>query len=597
MGCLILSGILLGVQFQHADEQATRERDSAFALSRALLQAVLNGHLERIDSQLTQLINQEELDIGPGLADFQQLHQRLTVLEGQGQTRAFDRLILATADNRKCHDHGDPFFRANCEQLIRQFDDPLYRWHLFSSGDSLDQIGLMAREPLLENGSGRVLGYLYAATLLSDNFALLNKLNAALGGFRLTVALTHQDRILVSNTRLDKAQRTAVAAALEHSHTGVRTGSLYARADGIRLDHETGVLQLVTIVPADSADHLAARMTGQAISALTLGTLLAILLSMVAVKLTLQPLVNLLHYTRAPDQRKELPKAGVVAEINQVIKLLAHHVNELDSSRLTLKRYSDELEATHREVQQSNQSLHQRSVELEQSNLRLEQLMTQNKSLLHQLFHLQEEERKHLAQELHDELGQTLAAVSTEAHIILQRLGRDHPDYPGAESIYHRAQEMYDVVYNRIVSLRPLPLNDLGLSEAIGHMPVLLQLQDQGCNVELDLPPLPRLAGEIEISLFRIAQEALNNSYRHAAATQVAVSLQFNRGTLQLVVRDNGKGFDVSKQQQLAGFGINGMRERCHAINGSLHLESGDKGTSLLAQVPIPTTALLTASP
>jgi two-component system sensor histidine kinase UhpB len=218
--------------------------------------------------------------------------------------------------------------------------------------------------------------------------------------------------------------------------------------------------------------------------------------------------------------------------------------------------------------------------ELEEANHRL-------RILSRRLFEVQEEERRHLARELHDEIGQALTA----AKINLQSITGN-----GGSATVARLQEttaILDRLLGQVrkisLDLRPSMLDDLGL------VPALRSLLDQqgrraSVAVRFSAENIPeKLDPEIQTTCFRIAQEAITNTLRHAHATHVDVDLRRENGKLRLLIRDNGIGFDVeSAQAQTVGLGLIGVRERAALVGGRAKIiSSPNKGTTIEVSAPL----------
>ena len=207
------------------------------------------------------------------------------------------------------------------------------------------------------------------------------------------------------------------------------------------------------------------------------------------------------------------------------------------------------------------------------------------------LFEVQEEERRHLARELHDEIGQALTA----AKINLQSVTGNGGSETGSETST-RLQEttaILDRLLGQVrkisLDLRPSMLDDLGL------VPALRSLLDQqgrraSLAVRFSAENMPeKLDPEIQTTCFRIAQEAITNVLRHARATHVDVDLRRENGKFRLLIRDNGLGFDAgSAQVQTVGLGLIGIKERAALIGGRAKIiSSPNKGTTIEVSVPL----------
>ena len=218
--------------------------------------------------------------------------------------------------------------------------------------------------------------------------------------------------------------------------------------------------------------------------------------------------------------------------------------------------------------------------ELEKANHRL-------RFLSRRLFEVQEEERRHLARELHDEIGQALTA----AKINLQSVTTN-----GDGTTSARLQEttaILDRLLGQVrqisIDLRPSMLDDLGL------VPALRSLLDQqgrcaSVAVRFSAKNIPEnLDPEIRITCFRMAQEAITNAVRHAHATRVDVDLRCKNGELRVLVRDNGIGFDVeATRAQAAGLGLIGIKERAALLSGCAKITSSqNQGTTIEVSLPV----------
>lgn len=227
-------------------------------------------------------------------------------------------------------------------------------------------------------------------------------------------------------------------------------------------------------------------------------------------------------------------------------------------------------------------SAHQQAEQaLNESQQRLRELAAQTEAM-------REEERKHIAREVHDELGQVLTALRMDMSLLGMRYGTENPalldKLSGMKGLVDRAIQG---VRNVAVNLRPAAL-DMGLvpavewlcSEFTERTAVPCQLHSLEENISLDEPR--------NVVLFRIAQESLTNIVRYARASQVDVSLGHHGNALWLEVHDNGCGFDMAAAAEKKSFGLLGMRERALALGGELEIHSTQaQGTLIRVTIPI----------
>lgn len=195
-----------------------------------------------------------------------------------------------------------------------------------------------------------------------------------------------------------------------------------------------------------------------------------------------------------------------------------------------------------------------------------------------------ENEAKRIAHALHDEAGQLLASV----HFALADIASELPPQTRArlQEVKALLNKIETELRNLSHELRPTVLDRLGL------LPALQFLADSmarraGIRIKVTGEETGRLPPVVETTLYRIAQEALNNVVRHARASSASIELRVERERVSCTIRDNGIGFAADRLQQSDGLGLSGIRERVNALGGSLHLASKPKrGTALRAEVP-----------
>lgn len=207
-------------------------------------------------------------------------------------------------------------------------------------------------------------------------------------------------------------------------------------------------------------------------------------------------------------------------------------------------------------------------------NLHEHRLADKNlKELAHKTVMFQEDEKKHLARELHDGINQLL--VSSKCH--LELLGDNLPDSNYSKHLEQSQQSIMTAINEvRRIShnLRPSALDDIGLESALTTL-----LQDYQAHSGIQVETLfdtqkGRLKSEAATTLYRVAQESLNNIEKHARAKKITIILQQMGSLLQLVVRDDGIGFNPRQIHGLDGIGLRNMRERVEFIGGEFELES-----------------------
>ncbi|MFL9913407.1 PAS domain S-box protein [Paraburkholderia sp. RL17-337-BIB-A] len=223
---------------------------------------------------------------------------------------------------------------------------------------------------------------------------------------------------------------------------------------------------------------------------------------------------------------------------------------------------------------------------LKESEQRLEESRYQLRQLAVRMESVREEERKHLARELHDEFAQHLLAVRMRVSLLDHEFGRRIP------ALKTKVRDMVEIVdstiktvRNVVSTLRPAEL-DLGILSALECLVSEFTTQT---NITCKLHRSPKnisLPEKTTIAIFRVAQEALRNVAKHANADRVDISFKSDKGELALEVRDNGSGFDPSIKKALS-FGLVGIRERVLMLGGQVEITTAPgEGTSVQVRIP-----------
>jgi signal transduction histidine kinase len=241
------------------------------------------------------------------------------------------------------------------------------------------------------------------------------------------------------------------------------------------------------------------------------------------------------------------------------------------------------------ELTRSNEQLHQEIRERSRAQEELRQSQEQLRNLASHLQSIREEERTHIAREIHDELGQVLTALKMDTHWLQHKLPADQkPLIDKIGSMSKLINTTVQSVRRISTELRPGLLDDFGLSAAIEWQAnEFCQRAGIDCNIRSE-PEDIILDQAQSTALFRIFQEALTNIARHANASRVDIVLIKNSATVEMQVRDNGRGITQDQVRASKSFGLLGIRERVHSLGGNLNISSTPaKGTSINITLPI----------
>jgi signal transduction histidine kinase len=268
-----------------------------------------------------------------------------------------------------------------------------------------------------------------------------------------------------------------------------------------------------------------------------------------------------------------------------------------------VRDFLEEQRRTERELREAHEQLADRAKQLEtlvesrtaklaESNEQLRREMAKREALRRKLLHAQEEERRRIARELHDQMGQNLTALNVGLKSLLDRQSRS-----GLDSRVQRLQELATQtardLHRVAVELRPAALDDLGLVKAIRSLTETWSTR-HGIDVDFEAGQYQpaSISSEIETILYRIIQEALNNVARHSGATRVALVLRHTADQVQAIIEDDGRGFDAHVAFQSGNgsnrLGLLGIQERLSTVGGNFKVESApERGATLLVRIPI----------
>lgn len=267
----------------------------------------------------------------------------------------------------------------------------------------------------------------------------------------------------------------------------------------------------------------------------------------------------------------------------------------------TVQRRAEVLAATNQRLEL--QIVRRRTVEaaLKKSELHQRELLVQSRhmeqqlrKLSHQILQAQEEERKRISRELHDQVVQTLSGINVQLAGLKTKAAIKSKDLQRTITSTQRlVEQSVEIVHRFARELRPAVLDDLGLIPAL-RMYLKDFMEQTGIRVNLITATANRLEhveSATRTVLYRVAQAALSNIAKHAHASQVTVNLQKLPSAIQLAIKDDGQGFEVEKvlfAKRYKRLGLLGMRERVEMVGGSFVLDSAPgKGTTIHAKIPL----------
>jgi PAS domain S-box-containing protein len=271
-----------------------------------------------------------------------------------------------------------------------------------------------------------------------------------------------------------------------------------------------------------------------------------------------------------------------ILETNNDITEQKQNDKALRESEERLRTLSDSLEI----------QVRVRTEELERRNAEVLQQSEQLRELSNRLLKTQDDERRHIARELHDSAGQLIAALGMSLAGI-NRHGKENPMLAEAlEDTQNLVQQLNKEIRTTSYLLHPPLLDENGLSQAIQwYMQGLMERG--GLAIELHIAEdFGRLPADLELAVFRIVQESLTNIHRHSGSKTATICLSRSIHNVLLEIKDHGKGITTEKlaaiKAQRTGVGITGMRERVRHLKGEMDIQSNGAGATILVTLPLP---------
>ena len=265
---------------------------------------------------------------------------------------------------------------------------------------------------------------------------------------------------------------------------------------------------------------------------------------------------------------------------------LQRKLEVVTASNLKLEQEILRRQAVENSLQVSEQEQRRLLEQSQQQQIRLRRMS-------HQILHAQEEERKSISRELHDVIAQTLVGINVHVSSLASTgPGHDHEFQQKIERTRQMVEQSVSSVHQFARELRPTMLDDLGLIPAL-QSSMQVFMEETGVRVRLQASAgVEQISDALRTVLYRVAQEALANVARHAAATEVEIRLLTLAGGITMEIQDNGKGFAVEGSpgaKKSRRLGLLGMRERIEMVGGTLKLISAPgMATTVIAEFPAP---------
>lgn len=544
---LLLSFILLAVfsvtMFMQAQSVIDRQTETHALSLVARYEDRLQDYLKQVEAE-TQAISADSERLNHVFkGDLESFQRSLSRWEEGYENIHYDFTLISFPEQERCHlsrSYVPELSDLSCESLLGAHQGGVYQ------GWSILQIGAetlaVYSVPWDLASSGKVVGYLMTGIRLGNNRYLLNHMLSP--SDQMQSLQLHKGSVVLS--RLDLQPEVAV-------------GLVEARSAGLTsLGREIYLsLSLYDSGQSELRQGLGNTLVYSVILVLLVSLLMALWLS-TAVDRQLQQLISFTRLANR-DLNTHWPETPI-QEFNEI----------------------------GREVVEIVHCLKDRELELEAVNSELSANVLEKRRILQHLIQTQENERRRLSNELHDDMAQLLVAVKMNLQLLRDEMKDEAGQNQNLEQAVHLVNTIYDNVYHRIRMLRPYELNDFGLGVSLKALPAISILEQMDYAVEMDICQEQPLRTEVTSNLYRIAQEALSNVIKYAKGTYVLVRLRDEEHGLRLTIADDGKGGEGSlehKATEQGGFGLLAIRERAEYLNGTLILTAAE-GVSVDLFIP-----------
>lgn len=275
---------------------------------------------------------------------------------------------------------------------------------------------------------------------------------------------------------------------------------------------------------------------------------------------------------------------------------IARDITETKRVEQVLRQSEENLRAVTNSLETQVQT---RTMELERRNADIFEQAEQLRELSNQLLKIQDDERRHIARELHDSAGQIIAALGMNLADITQRANNNPALAKALEDTQNLVQQLNREIRTTSYLLHPPLLDESGLSHAIQWY-IQGFKERSGLDVELIVSDdLGRLPADVELSIFRIVQESLTNIHRHSGSKAGRIRLSRDADGISLQIQDYGKGLSAERLAAIkanrAGIGLSGMRERVRHFKGQMDIQSNGTGTTISVGLPVAATQSTTS--
>jgi len=596
MALAISAGFIgLFLAFAFLGEQAFRDSIENLREERLVIAQIVVGQIDARLEHASLALEQAASLIGPDLRNFP-LSEVVHELEVEGESTIFSSgIILLDADGRSLSSYPPELAPAGSDLA----DQPYVAQASPPSGVTISEVfqhPLSGRPtaaiaiPLYEGN--RPAGLLVGLVNLAGDYLITPLQQAAsLSKSEHAVLLDTQGRVILSTFSLPffslgehptfysqaMADFKPMVATIpfELDLPGEPEGHLHVMAFAPLTSVHWGL-----VIGGDEADLFGGvRQLRIGLIMLAVSALAAIwVLTLIGTRRLVRPVQRL---TQAADQ---------IAAGNLDVKLSAHEGGEIGIMADALERMRNQLTVQIAALTEWNDLLEKRVAEQTEE---LQRQQAQTQQLLGKVITAQEAERKRVARELHDEVGQVLTGFELSLGHLAHALAEDNEEaHRRLEQSRILTERSTDELRRIIAALRPGTLDQLGLVAALDWVGDQT-LRASGVTVTIEAQNLEhRLPAQIETTLFRIAQEAMNNVVRHSQATRLVISLRADHESVTMSIKDDGKGFTVEPPNSTDWNGINlgiaGMKERAALVGGELHIESEDgQGSTLQVTLPL----------
>lgn len=544
LSILLSLSVFMVTAYQDTRDIVSKQVDVYISSLASRYEKDLSVYLDLVEENFLTIRSNESLVRSFYQGNKEQFLDALSAWEESYERTRYDFLAVSFPASQKCFFFSGYFTNLNkvsCTELLESsggLDN--YGWKVIEAQGQ--KLGIFST-PLNIKTSGKIVGQLIGGVRLSNNAYLLNRIVDTQDNI-LSIDILHQQQSLSAlSFPAKETPKSHLVAPYQNPPVYSQGNTVFGKELVLRIE---------------SADTSITRLRIELMDSYLYGGLVAIvmvfLLSLALSRSLDSQLQSLINFVRCANlNRLTAWKQTHISEFNDIGHQIISIVSDLQEQEALLRQNNED-----------------------------------KRRILHHLIQTEEKERLRLSNDLHDDIGQLLAAIKTNVYFVREEHSEINFNSRALDTTLDIVNLMYDAIYNRIGMLRSSEeMQHFGLAGSLPMIATIPQLENLDYAVELDIDQLIPLRKETMVNLYRIAQEGLTNVLKYASGTWVLLQLVDEKHGVRLRIQDDGVGFvqGSAASQGGGGFGLISIRERVEHIGGEITI-SCEQGVCIDVLVP-----------